>query len=195
MKIAALSVSLLATALAVSATALPDQHKVSDGLFKSYFDQNGNEVTDFVPWNELGNTTFVPITSVVPAESIKQRSTLMKRREGCHPSASVPTSETDAANKCLIDSFSSDPIVITANGYRKYSCIYGNAVSYYCSYNTGPIFGPGTTTRKYKSDVRGTWDYVKRTLCGFNRLGYAKVINGDGLVTAGYTYNGDGFCY
>ncbi|RYP64525.1 hypothetical protein DL771_008714 [Monosporascus sp. 5C6A] len=195
MKIAALSLSLLATALAVSTTALPDRPKGPDGLYKSYSDESGNEVTEFVPWNELGSTTFVPITSVVPAASMKQRSTLMKRDEGCHPSAFVPTSETDAANKCLIDGFSDDPIVITGNGYLRYWCIYRNAVSYICSYNTGPIVGPGTTTTTYKADIMGSWDYVKRTLCGFNRLGYAQVINGEGDVTAGYTYNGDGFCF
>ena len=120
MKVAALSASLLATALAVSATALPEQSKHSDGLYKSYINEGGEEVIDFVPWNELGNTTFVPITSVVPAAKIKQRSALMKRREGCHPTASVPSSETDAANKCLIDSFKDDPVVTTSNGYVKY---------------------------------------------------------------------------
>ncbi|KAK0612199.1 hypothetical protein B0T14DRAFT_531784 [Immersiella caudata] len=186
---------LASAALVVTASPLSEQPKRPDGMYASYLDESGNEVTDFVPWNELGNTTFVPITSIAPAAKIKQRANLMKRREGCHASVNIPSSVTDIANKCLIDSFTADPIVTTAGGYRKYSCVYSNAVSYICSYNT---YTPGhqiTTTGKYKSDIRGSWDYVKRTLCGFNRLGYAQVINGWGDVTAGYTFNGDGFCF
>ncbi|KAM5355061.1 hypothetical protein ACJ41O_001707 [Fusarium nematophilum] len=194
MKFTTLS-AILAAALTVSATALPEKPKLPDGLYTAYLDDDGNEVTDFVPWDKLGNKTFVPVSSVVPGTSIKQRSNLVKRREGCHPSATLPDAETDAANKCLIESFKDDPIVTYANGYKKYSCLYGNAVSYICSYNTGPIIGPGTITKKYKADIMGSWDYVKRTLCGTNHLGYAQVINGEGDVTAGYTYNGDKFCF
>ncbi|KAK4446651.1 hypothetical protein QBC34DRAFT_304578 [Podospora aff. communis PSN243] len=195
MNLTELFTTLLATASLVSATALPEQPKLPDGLYKSYIDDTGNEVTDFVPWNELSNTTFVPVHSVVPGPKLKPRANLMKRKEGCHASVNIPSSVTDAANKCLIDSFTSDPVVTTAGGYRRYSCIYSNAVSYICSYN---VYTPGhhiTTTIKYKSDIRGSWDYVKRTLCGFNRLGYAQVINGVGDVTAGYTFNGDKFCW
>lgn len=216
MRISALSASLLAVTSAALATALPAEPQAADGLYSSFFDESGNEVTQFIPWDERGNTTFVPIVSVIAAAEISKRSTgeIVKRAEGCHATQTIPDSVTDQANKCLIDSFS-NPHSITGNGVarrsvcfylstllRVYSnlefhikCVYSNARSYYCAYNSGPIIGGGTTTTKYKSDIAGSWDYVKRTLCGRNRLGYAQVIGGRGSATAGYTFNGDGYCW
>ncbi|RGP63186.1 hypothetical protein FSPOR_8768 [Fusarium sporotrichioides] len=195
MKLTILATSFLTAVVAVSATALPEQSKLADGLYKSHLDDAGNEVTHFVPWDQLGNSTYVPIVQVLPSPKVNKRSILAKRKEGCHPDVNRPSSETDQANKCLIDSFANDPIVTTANGYKRFSCVKGNSLSYICSYNRGPIIGVGSTTRKWKSDIKGSWDYVKRTLCGNNRLGYAQVINGEGDVTAGYTYNGDKYCW
>lgn len=121
MKTTMLPISLLAASLVVSGTTLADPLNVPDGWYKGYFDNSGNEVTDFVPWDELGNATFTPVISVTPSTSIKQRSALTKRREDCHPDRSVPEAQTDAANKCLLDSFADDPIKTTANGYVRWS--------------------------------------------------------------------------
>ncbi|KFA65979.1 hypothetical protein S40285_10836 [Stachybotrys chlorohalonatus IBT 40285] len=167
MRISALSASLLAVTSAALATALPAEPQAADGLYSSFFDESGNEVTQFIPWDERGNTTFVPIVSVIAAAEISKRSTgeIVKRAEGCHATQTIPDSVTDQANKCLIDSFS-NPHSITGNGVARRS-----------------------------SDIAGSWDYVKRTLCGRNRLGYAQVIGGRGSATAGYTFNGDGYCW
>ena len=121
MKFTLFTTSFLTAVVAVSASALPEQPKLADGLYKSHLDDAGNEVTHFVPWDQLGNSTYVPNVQVLPSPDVNKRSILAKRKQGCHPSVNRPSSETDEANKCLIDSFANDPIVTTANGYKRFS--------------------------------------------------------------------------
>lgn len=63
--------------------------------------------------------------------------------------------------------------------------VWGTATSFVCAYSDGT---------KYKPDIMGSWAYVKNTLCGQNKGGYAQVINGVGDWTAGFTWNGDHYC-
>jgi hypothetical protein len=125
MKLTVFATSFLTAVVAASAAALPEQPKLADGLYKSHLDDAGNEVTHFVPWDQLGNSTYVPTVQVLPSPNVNKRSILVKRKEGCHASVNRPSSETDKANKCLIDSFANDPIVTTANGYKRFSvCVF-----------------------------------------------------------------------
>ncbi|POS69150.1 hypothetical protein DHEL01_v212457 [Diaporthe helianthi] len=52
----------------------------------------------------------------------------------------------------------------------------GDAVSFICPYSGG---------FKWKADITGNWDWIKTTLCGLNRGGYAQIVGGSGDWTSG----------
>ncbi|KAK2050854.1 hypothetical protein LZ31DRAFT_548177 [Colletotrichum somersetense] len=170
MKATVFYANFLASIISVSAAALPNQARdVADGFYQVTVDDSVNAKTAFTPWTEISTT------------SVKPRSPLEKRREGCGP-GSVSTNEADEANKCLVESFGGDTVYLNKNSWSY--CVRGNVVSFICPYSNG---------YKGKADVQGTWAYVKET-CGPSKMGYAQVSNGVGDWTAGYAIKDDHFC-
>ncbi|KAM7214745.1 hypothetical protein V8F06_009910 [Rhypophila decipiens] len=196
MKLATLSTTFLACALTlVSAAALPETAQNPDGAYASYLDESGNEIVQFIPWEQIGNSSFVPISSVIPATNVKRDSTAVvekRAKEGCHKSATRDPWRIDEANQCMYDS-QADPFVFLGGGNRRRSCVRSGVRSFICSYAAA---GEEHITAKYKFDLRQTWAWIRNVKCsGWGRLGHAEISGGYGLVSAGYTYDGDSFCW
>ncbi|TLD09764.1 hypothetical protein PspLS_11580 [Pyricularia sp. CBS 133598] len=163
------SAALCAAAPAESATAAVRPN----GLYVTSIDEAGNKKVKFTPEKELFNATTL---AALEARS----AALEKRREGC--GVALSDADSDEANRRLLDTFAGDTIVLNS-GSPSYS--YNSATSFICVYSSG---------WKPKSSIAGTWDWVKRVYCGFNRAGYGQVQDGAGDWTAGYTWNGDHYC-
>ncbi|KAM7195839.1 hypothetical protein V8F33_006488 [Rhypophila sp. PSN 637] len=74
-------------------------------------------------------------------------------------------------------------------GKQRSSCLRSGARSFVCSYaGIGP-------TIKYQGDLKRTWDSIKKKCPGTGRLGHDEIPGGYGLVSAGYTYDGDHCCW
>ena len=109
---------LLATAVAlcgaVPAAAPAQTDTTADGLYIETRDDAGVvTVAKFIPINEfLGNVTL---------DDPQRRSLIEKRRDGCHATATLPSSVTDESNGRLLNSYSGDTININGNT-RAYVC-------------------------------------------------------------------------
>ncbi|KAM7196749.1 hypothetical protein V8F20_006942 [Naviculisporaceae sp. PSN 640] len=204
MKITILSTTFLAYAMVmVSAAALPEDTEPAtvsaDGAYSSELDAEGNEVVQFIPWNELGNKSFVPITTVIPAPEIAGRAAIpehhgleKRKKQGCLPKSITRDQwKIDEANNCVYHSVS-DPFVFLGGGNKRHYCVRQGITSFICSYGANR----GEPTVKDRDDLRWTWDYIRLVVCGGKgRLGHSEIPNGYGLVSAGYTYEGDKFCW
>ncbi|KAL1874432.1 hypothetical protein Daus18300_003450 [Diaporthe australafricana] len=180
MKFTMIVPALLAIISAVAAAALPNEggKPLADGYYRTYIDASGETINKFTPLSELINATETPIEA---RSELQDRDSIQKRREGC--GGYVSTYDSDQANAALINTFSRNDVIIAAGDRR--SIVWGTATSFVCAYSSGT---------KYKPDIAGSWSYVKNTLCGQNRGGYAQVVGGSGDWTAGFTWNGDHYC-
>ncbi|KAM7220834.1 hypothetical protein V8F06_003728 [Rhypophila decipiens] len=186
------SSTLLACALTlVSAAAVPAA--TPDGAYSSYLDEAGNEVVDFIPIDQVGNSSFVPIHSVIPAAEVIKRDAAIEARAGKYgclgANKARPQADIDRANMCIWNAVS-DPFSFRGDTERRTSCVIAGVRSFICSYPKG-----GNPTSKMKDDLWYTWTYIKLGLCGEGRLGHAEISGGHGTVSAGYTYDGDKFCW
>ncbi|RYP23399.1 hypothetical protein DL765_001104 [Monosporascus sp. GIB2] len=177
MKITSLTLLAAAVALAEAAPSkLPAPgESLADGLWVFATDEAGNTKVDFTPHDEIANAT-----------QLEQRSNIQKRREGCHPTVNVASTDTDIANARLLETWSDS--IVTMGDHERRIYVYNNALSFICAYGAG---------WKSKTSISSTWYYVKSQLCGVDRLGYAQVVQGDavGDWIAGYTFNGDKYCW
>jgi len=183
--------ALLATTATLS-SALPSPSPAADGLYIVTTDSSGAETTTFTAHAEflsLNNITSIDdltITARFPSDTPSPGPhALSKRRDGCHTTVSISSSITDRANTLLQQSFPSGNNV-DLGGRQKRSYIHDGAKSFVCSYGAG---------WKPKTSIMGTWDWVKRTRCGKDKLGYGQVQDGVGDWTAGYTFSNDKFCW
>lgn len=208
--------ALLATVSAGTAVSLPPTgERQANGLYRTFVDESGNTTTEFIPASDLAGSA-TDISNV----AVEARSEIAKRREGC--GGGVSTADSDEANKRLLDFLSNldnvrlgqrERVSVStlarpkSNLYKvnnrpafrihhaalkgSFKLIllqytYNSATSFICPYSGG---------FKWKSDIAGNWNWIKTTLCGLNRGGYAQIVGGEGDWTSGYTWNGDGYCW
>ncbi|KAM7186721.1 hypothetical protein V8F33_011644 [Rhypophila sp. PSN 637] len=195
------SSTLLACALTLVSTAVvpaSEPAATPDGMYSSYLDDAGNEIVDFIPMEQVGNSSFAPIHSVIPAAEVIKRDTaaaaaavIEKRgKYGClGASYARPQANIDAANMCIWNNVG-DPFTFLGDQNRRTSCVVSGIRSFICSYPKN-----GAPTSKVKDGLWYTWAYIKLGLCGTGRLGHAEIDGGHVLVSAGYTYDGDKFCW
>ncbi|KAK4118602.1 hypothetical protein N657DRAFT_675421 [Parathielavia appendiculata] len=184
MKFTSLAI-LIATALTASeavpttAGSQASSTGVAEGLWIETIDAAGNSKVSFTPHQEIVNST-----SFEAGNDVQERASVEKRREGCHASARISSSITDAANLLLLSQYAGTQVRI--DGRARASYVYQNARSFICAYSPG---------WKPKSAILATWDWVKRVKCGVDRLGHGQVQEGSGDWTAGYTFDTDRFCW
>lgn len=103
--------ALFAGASVVSAAAVVHEARdVQEGFYRVSTNEAGQTTTEFTPLDKVVNV------------SLKPRSSLEKRNEGCGP-GSVNINEADAADFCLIGGFpGNDNVYLNQNSWS-YVCI------------------------------------------------------------------------
>ena len=108
MKTANFITGLLLGVSSISASTIPNQpREVPDGFYQVTVDDAGQTTTEFTPYDQVVDV------------SLKPRSPLEKRREGCGP-GSVNTNGQNAALDCLLFAFPGDidaSILLTKNSW------------------------------------------------------------------------------